>query len=126
MALKKQREVVYSPIATQFLMCSMAQDETHQLRSAKFEVPFSWSPTWPLCGLASLIWPLLWPWVPYRPLWSLIKHYKFNCGSHPVPIPIDRTNEKLPYGNSLFVELHRLSPSVKLLEALLKAFQNTF
>ena len=35
----------------------------------------------------------------------------FTAGSHPFAKPGPDTNEKLPYGNFFFVELHGLGPS---------------
>ena len=56
-----------------FLICSMAQGGTHQQRSARtLRYLFLGPPTWPLYGLGVLIWPLTWPWAPYRALKSLI------------------------------------------------------
>ena len=72
-------------------------------------------------------------WAPHLSFGGLLEGLqKLKCGAHPVQVPINETNEKLPHGSLSFVELHGLEPTskpnknlkglLKIIEYLLKVF----
>ena len=79
----------------------MAQGRTHQLRSARTLGYIVLGPSRGLYMALGALYGLLYG------LGGLIEPYKLNCGSHPVPIPFNKTNKKLPSENCHFVHCPR-------------------
>ena len=60
------------------------------------QVPFSWSPPWPVKDLMAFIWPYIASYMALGAFWSLIEPYKGLTDDHLGPISINQSREKLP------------------------------